>query len=77
MRLSALDRAWQPARGAGLCPAGAEASSVRREACVRSFARHVDVRSELEEAAAFRLDDPNVSERERAAVRRLLASQYD
>jgi aminoglycoside phosphotransferase (APT) family kinase protein len=43
----------------------------------RSFARHVDVRSELAEAAAFRLDDPNVSERERAAVRRLLASQYD
>lgn len=40
------------------------------------FARHVDVRSGLEEAARYRLADPNVTEAERAGVR-LLASQYD
>jgi len=41
------------------------------------FARQLDVRSGLEEAARYRLADSNVTDAERAAVRRLLASQYD
>ncbi len=38
-----------------------------------AFARHIDVRSGLEQAAAFRLRDRNVSEEERQAVERLLS----
>jgi tRNA A-37 threonylcarbamoyl transferase component Bud32 len=38
----------------------------------RLFARHVDVRTALQEAAAFRLRDRNVTEQERDAVERLL-----
>jgi Ser/Thr protein kinase RdoA (MazF antagonist) len=41
------------------------------------FARHVDVRSGLDEAARYRLADRNVTDAERAEIRRLLASQYD
>ena len=43
----------------------------------RLFARHVDVRSGLEEAAHYRLADRNVTDAERAEVQRLLARQYD
>ncbi len=43
----------------------------------RLFARHLDVRSGLQEAARYRLADPNVTDGERAEIRRLLASQYD
>jgi aminoglycoside phosphotransferase (APT) family kinase protein len=38
------------------------------------FARHIDVQSALEEAAAFRLADRNVTEAERAAVRELVTT---
>jgi hypothetical protein len=41
------------------------------------FAQHVDVLTGLAEAAGYRLADPNVTDEERAEVRRLLASQYD
>ena len=43
----------------------------------RLFARHVDVRSGLEEAARYRLADRNVTDAERAEVQRLVATQYD
>jgi tRNA A-37 threonylcarbamoyl transferase component Bud32 len=40
--------------------------------CARAFARYADVRTGFDEAVAYRLADPNVTEAERAAVRRLL-----
>jgi aminoglycoside phosphotransferase (APT) family kinase protein len=46
----------------------------------RTFAHHIDVRAGLEEAAAFRIRDRNVSAGEREAVERLVARaarQYD
>jgi tRNA A-37 threonylcarbamoyl transferase component Bud32 len=41
------------------------------------FSRHVDVHSGLDAAARYRLADPNLTDDERAGVKRLLASQYD
>ena len=56
-----------------LMTSGGEAGKVFAEL----FARHVDVRAGLTEAAGYRLADPNVSEEERASVRLLVTSQYD
>ena len=42
------------------------------QAFARSFARHVDVDEGLEAACEYRLADPNVTDGERARVRRLL-----
>jgi tRNA A-37 threonylcarbamoyl transferase component Bud32 len=47
------------------------------QAFAELFSRHVDVHSGLDAAARYRLADPNVTDDERAGVKRLLASQYD
>lgn len=41
------------------------------------FARHVDVRTALDEACEIRLADRNVAEAERDTIRRLAATAYD
>jgi tRNA A-37 threonylcarbamoyl transferase component Bud32 len=44
-------------------------------AFARPFARHIDVRTALPEAVAFRVADRNVTDAERTAARQLLARQ--